>query len=271
VTLLSGESLRARLVVLAYGTGGNLHANLGLTKRMISKNHSFAIGFNIVRVDEQSFPFDSLTYHSESLESRVAYLTLFPIRDGMRANFFVYRTTGDEWLARFAKQPEREITGALPRLTQITGTFRVTGRVEMKPVDLYQVEEPARPGLVLVGDAYQSVCPTTGTGLSKVLTDVDVLCNEYIPQWLATPGMGIEKIARYYAHPRKQLCDRTSLRNAVYIRSLSLDPSFPWRLRRFFTVQWMLWSGLVNKALRPRPIDKPQPTTQNETSIRPAA
>jgi 2-polyprenyl-6-methoxyphenol hydroxylase-like FAD-dependent oxidoreductase len=271
VTLLSGESIRARLVVLACGTGGNLHAGLGLTKRMIAKNHSLAAGFNIARADEQPFPFDSLTYHSETLESRVAYLTLFPIRDVMRANFFIYRTTGEEWLARFAKEPERAITGALPRLTQITGAFRVTGRVEMKPVDLYQVVDPARPGLVLVADAYQSVCPTTGTGLSKVLTDVDVLCNECIPQWLATPGMGIDKIARYYEHPRKRACDSSSLRDAAYIRSLSLELSIPWQLRRFFTFQWMFWSGLVSKALRARSIDNLQPTTRKEPSIRPAA
>ena len=49
-------------------------------------------------------------------------------------------------------------------------------------------------GLVLLGDAFQSVCPTTGTGLSKVLTDVDVFCHDCVPDWLATSGMGIEKL-----------------------------------------------------------------------------
>jgi len=56
--------------------------------------------------------------------------------------------------------------------------------------------------LVVIGDAFQSVCPATGTGLTRVLTDVDVLCNECIPDWLATPGMGPEKIDRFYTQAR---------------------------------------------------------------------
>jgi hypothetical protein len=31
-----------------------------------------------------------------------------------------------------------------------------------------------QPGVVQIGHAFQSVCPSTGMGLDKVLTDVDV-------------------------------------------------------------------------------------------------
>src|SRR5882762_8844458 len=86
--------------------------------------------------------------------------------------------------------------------------------------------------LVVIGDAFQSVCPATGTGLTRVLTDVDVLCNECIPDWLATPGMGPEKIDRFYNHPRKLGTDRRSLTAATYSRQRSTESSVRWEIRR---------------------------------------
>lgn len=231
VTLMGGETIAARLVVLACGTGGNVHLGLGLRKHMIQEGHSFAIGFNIAREDGAPFPFDSLTYYPEGSFSRVAFLTLFPIRDVMRANFFVYRSPGEEWVSRFSKEPLEELVCSLPKLVRHTGPFRVTSRIEMSPIDLYRVEEPIQPGLVLIGDAYESVCPTTGFGVSKVLTDVDVL-SEYVPEWLGTSGVGVEKIARYYNHPRKVACDAKALRRALHLRNLSTQPSFRWAIHR---------------------------------------
>lgn len=61
---------------------------------------------------------------------------------------------------------------------------------------------------------------------------MDVLCNECVLEWLSTPGMGVEKIARYYGHPRKQACDAKSLEFAEYQRMLSMAPSLRWRIRR---------------------------------------
>lgn len=231
VTLMGGETIPARLVVLACGTGGNLHAGLGLNKHMIHAVHSFSIGFNIARDDEQPFPFDSLTYYPNGSHARIAYLTLFPIRDVMRANLFVYRAPGEEWVSQFRKDPDGELVRALPGLTQATGPFRVASRLEMCPVDLYRVDGHIRPGLTLIGDAYQSVCPATGTGLSKVFTDVDALC-DCVPEWLGTPGMGAEKIARYYDQPRRKACDAQSLQEAIFFRTLCTHSSLRWRIYR---------------------------------------
>jgi 2-polyprenyl-6-methoxyphenol hydroxylase-like FAD-dependent oxidoreductase len=231
VTLMGGETIDARLAVLACGTGGNLHAGLGFEKHVIHAGHSFSIGFNIMREDGQPFPFDSLSYYPDGPHAQVAFLTLFPIRDVMRANFFVYRSPAEEWVSLFRKDPDPALVRALPGLIQAIGPFRVTGKIEMCPIDLYRVDGPMRPGLVLIGDAYQSVCPTTGTGLSKVLTDVDVLC-ECVPEWLGTPGMGVEKIARYYGEPRRKACDAQSLQQAIFCRTLSTHRSLRWRIYR---------------------------------------
>lgn len=231
VTLMNGEILRARLVVLACGTGGHLLKSLGIGKRMLSEAHSLTVGFNLKPESGVRLPFDSLTYYPSSSKPRVAFLSLFPIRDMMRANYFTYWKPGDPQVDEFQKDPLAALIAAFPRLLSFTGRFQVTGRIEMGLADLYRVEAHLQPGLVLIGDAFQSVCPTTGTGLSKVLTDVDVLC-KLIPEWLRSSEMGTKKISEFYNDPQKVASDRQSLEAAFYCRNLSLSPSLWWRVRR---------------------------------------
>jgi hypothetical protein len=53
-----------------------------------------------------------------------------------------------------------------------------------------------------------------------------------VPDWLATPGMGRDKIAAYYADPVKQACDARSLRASLYARGLAVETGALWRARR---------------------------------------
>lgn len=232
VTLSTGEELTARLVVLACGTGGHLHERLGLSRRMIRREQSAAFGFTITREDRQPFGFDALTYFPNGRATRIDYLTLFLIQDSMRANLFVFRSLGEDWVRRFVREPHAELQRSLPKLAPLIGEFRVLGKVETAKSDLYAVDNHRQPGIVLIGDAFMSVCPTTGLGLSKVLTDVDVLCSECVPAWFATPGMDVEKVAAFYDHPRKRAVDRRSLQSAEYRRRLSTDTSLRWHLHR---------------------------------------
>lgn len=232
VVVASGDTITARLVVLAGGTSGRLHDGLRLRKRMIRAKHSVSFGFTIARDDGRAFPFDALTYYADVLEARIDYLTLFPIRDVMRANLFTYRDPKDAWVRRFIAEPRDELRRALPGLTAVIGEFRVVSKVETGPIDLYVVEGHRQPGVVLIADAFQSVCPATGTGLSKVLTDVDLLCTHFVPRWLSTPGMGADKIASFYDHPRKIACDHHSLESAAYRRQVSTDASLRWSIHR---------------------------------------
>jgi hypothetical protein len=85
----------------------------------------------------------------------------------------------------------------------------------------------------MIGDAMQSVCPSTGTGLSKVLTDVLLLCEQYVPTWLRFTDLSASRIAQFYRDPRKQACDWNSLEAAQYRRQLATDRSpFGWLRRR---------------------------------------
>jgi len=106
--------------------------------------------------------------------------------------------------------------------------------------------------VVLVGDAFATSCPAAGTGARKVLVDVERLCNVHIPRWLATPGMGEEKIVEFYDDPVKQASDAYSTEKAYGLRSFSIDPSLQWSARRWakFVLHW--GKGALRGLLSPR-------------------
>jgi 2-polyprenyl-6-methoxyphenol hydroxylase-like FAD-dependent oxidoreductase len=150
----------------------------------------------------------------------------------MRANLFAF-WSGNEIVTRsFLRTPHRELERLLPKLAQVTGEFEVVSRVEAWRTQLYRMEGYLQPGLVLLADAFQNVCPTTGLGISKVLTDVEVFCSECAPRWLSTPGMGVEKISSFYQTPRKTQVDELSVMDAWRNRQLALNGSLAWQARR---------------------------------------
>jgi 2-polyprenyl-6-methoxyphenol hydroxylase-like FAD-dependent oxidoreductase len=232
VRVTGGQEIESRLVVLASGASTRLLAQLGLQRRLHQPDQSQVFGFTIFASGAQGFDFDAITYYSFERWKRVDYLTLFKFRDSMRANLFVFRAPGDPWVRSFLQGPDRMMHEYMPKLERVTGKYRVMGKVEFGRADLYRVEGNPRPGVVLIGDAFQSVCPSTGMGLEKVLTDVEALA-ECVPRWWATPGMGVDKLTEFYSHPRKAACDARALRNARRFRQAAMDPSPRWRVYRF--------------------------------------
>jgi 2-polyprenyl-6-methoxyphenol hydroxylase-like FAD-dependent oxidoreductase len=233
VVLASGEKIRARLLVLATGLNNGLRRMLGISRMELSPCHSISIGFDVVPAGGAKFAFPALTYFPERAAERVSYFTLFPAGASMRANLFIYRETRDPWLKRLRDQPRETLFAALPGLLKLTGDFAVSGDVNIRPVDLYAAKGHRQAGVVLVGDAFATSCPAAGTGVNKVFTDVERLCNLHVPRWLATAGMGAEKIAAFYDDPVKQACDADSAARAFYVRSLSIDAGVLWQARRW--------------------------------------
>ena len=232
VRLDSGDELRARLIVLACGLNAELPASLNLKRQTVQKHHSVAIAFNLEREDGQPFAFESATCYPASEANGSDYITLFPIGRTMRANFFAFPGRDGEWTRHFLKEPEGELRKCFPRLNRAIGEYRVSGSVETSLIHLYCTEGEPVPGVVLIGDAAQNVCPSTGMGLSKVFTDVDVLCSKCVPAWFATRGMGSEKTAEFWSDPQKRLVDAKALADARYRRQARTDRSWRWRIHR---------------------------------------
>jgi 2-polyprenyl-6-methoxyphenol hydroxylase-like FAD-dependent oxidoreductase len=241
LTLSSGETISARLVVLANGLNIGLRRNLGIERQIISACHSISLGFDIEPVGRPDFAFPAMTYFSERPSGRIPYLTLFAVGNKMRANLFAYREADDPWLREMRKKPAETMNAALPRLRRITGEYSVSSDVKIRPADLYISIGYRQPGIVLVGDAFAATCPVTGTGSDKVFTDVTQLCNVHIPAWLGTEGMSEAKIASYYADPAKQACDSWSMAKAFSFRKVTLDRGIYWRAQRL--ARFLAWFG----------------------------
>ena len=233
LVLANGEKIGARLLVLATGLNNGLRRMLGISRVELSPCHSISIGFDVTPTGGTRFAFPALTYFPERAVERISYFTLFPVGATMRANLFLYREARDPWLKRLREQPRETLFAAMPGLRKLMGDFAVSGDIIIRPIDLCAVKDYRQAGVVLVGDAFATSCPAAGTGLNKVFTDVERLCNVHVPRWFATPGMGADKIAAFYDDPVKQACDADSAARAFYARTLAIDSGILWQARRW--------------------------------------
>jgi 2-polyprenyl-6-methoxyphenol hydroxylase-like FAD-dependent oxidoreductase len=233
LTLSNDEKISARLVALASGLNVGLRRSLGIERQIVSGCHSVSAGFDLVPLGRPAFDFPALTYFSERPSDRIPYLTLFPVGSRMRANLFVYREFDDPWLRQLRRAPVETLNASLPRLRRITGDFDIAGDIKIRPADLCVSAGYRQPGIILVGDAFETSCPVTGTGTDKVFTDIERLCNLHIPAWLATDGMDDHKIAAFYDDPTKKACDAWASMKAHQFRSVSIDKRLYWCAQRW--------------------------------------
>ena len=232
LTLASGKRVVSRLVVLATGMAGVLGYNLGMRRRMIAARHSVTFGFTIARPDNAPFGFDALTCYGKEAADGVDYLSLFPMSGGMRANLFMFRDPTDPIMRELRRDTARTLLRLMPGLQRYLGDFKIRGSVHNWVMDLSVTEGHLQPGIVLIGDAFQTNCPAAGTGVSRLLVDVERLCNEYVPRWLETDGMGTEKIAQFYADRDKLAADRHSLQLARFREALTSNTDVRWTMQR---------------------------------------
>jgi 2-polyprenyl-6-methoxyphenol hydroxylase-like FAD-dependent oxidoreductase len=246
LTLSTGESISARLVLLTNGLNLALRHQLGIGREVLSACHSISIGFNLAPIGRRSFNFRALTYFPERVADRMAYLTLFPIGSIMRANLFVYRDMQDLWLRQMKTAPREALQALMPGLRKLIGETEVSD-VKIRPVDLVVSTGYRQVGIVLAGDAFATSCPAAGTGCNKVLTDVERLCNHHIPRWLASDGMGADKISAFYDDPVKLACEAFSRDKAFFLRALSTEIGALWQVRRLMRFAGGASLGVLRK------------------------
>jgi 2-polyprenyl-6-methoxyphenol hydroxylase-like FAD-dependent oxidoreductase len=266
VALSIDEVISARLIVLANGLNIGVRHLLGIERTIVSECHSITLAFDLAPIGRAAFAFPALTYYPERSTDRMAYLTLFPIGEAMRANMMVYRKMDDSWLRRFRQAPEATMLEMMPGLHRVAGEFKVVGPVKIRPADLYVSQGHRQAGVVLVGDAFATSCPAAGTGTDKVFTDVERLCNVYIPNWLSTDGMGAEKIAAFYDDPVKIACDAWSTAEAYHLRSLTIDNGVRWRAQRWARFLLRLGQGRLRRATSAKLAVRVKPVAQEKSA-----
>lgn len=249
--LADGSVWTARLVVVATGPSPKLVRALGFERRVLSQHHSISIGFDIHPSGTSSFPFESVTWFPERFDGATAYITVFRMGDHWRANLFVYRPVRDPWLERMKADPVGTLTELMPGFVRLAGAVSIPGPVRVRSVDLYETVGAPRPGIVLVGDAFATSDPAAGTGFDKVWSDVHRLVNGHIEGWLATPGMGVDKVGAFYADREKRECDAWCRKRAFDSRSLATSTEPYWRLRRRAAWAVQTTRGAVRSVVSP--------------------
>lgn len=232
LVLASGKRVRSRLVVLATGMAGVLGHDLGIKRRVLAERHSVSFGFTIAPSEEAPFAFEALTCYGDRTSDGVDYLSLFPTSSGMRANLFMFRDPADPIMRELRRDTKATLLRLMPGLQPHLGDFRVVDQVQNWVMDLSAVEGHLQPGVVLIGDAFQTNCPAAGTGVSRLLVDVERLCTEYVPRWLETEGMGRDKIAQFYSDHAKIAADQRSLTMARYRQALTSNSDVRWNVQR---------------------------------------
>jgi 2-polyprenyl-6-methoxyphenol hydroxylase-like FAD-dependent oxidoreductase len=232
LVLASGKRITARLVIVATGMAGALGHSLGMRRRVLAARHSVSFGFTIARTDARPFGFEALTCYGERPADGVDYLSLFPVAGGMRANLFMFRDPADPVMRELRRETRSTLLRLMPGLQPYLGDFHVIDRVQSWVMDLSIVEGHLKPGVVLIGDAFQTNCPAAGTGVTRLLVDVERLCTEHVPRWLATPGMGVDKISLFYADHDKMASDQRSLRMARFREALTSGNDLRWSVQR---------------------------------------
>ncbi len=232
VSIVGQGDITAQLLVLATGMGDILRRDLGIDRRFVHRRQSMTFGFNLKPVGASSFAHQALTYYGEGTSDGIDYLSLFPAGGTTRANLFVFREPDDPFVKAVRERPRDALVRNLPGLVETFGDFEVTDRVSSWLTDITVAENCKRDGAVLIGDAYQTSCPAAGTGVSRLLTDIERLCMFHVPQWMGSPGIGAEKIAAFYNDPVKQAMDAYGLQQADFRRSLTIDSGLRWQARR---------------------------------------
>jgi 2-polyprenyl-6-methoxyphenol hydroxylase-like FAD-dependent oxidoreductase len=232
VTLSDGRTLAAKLVVLATGLGERLRSDLGLTRRVLSPAHSVSIGLTLEAPAARRDALLGLVQPGERLGDRVGYASFFPFGSAVRMNLFLYDAPKSERLARFRSDPMGELVRALPSLTEKLEGARQVSPVQLRVIDLYAVERPARDGVVLVGDARRTSCPASGTGVSRILQDAKLLTATHLPAWFEADRFDAARIAAFYAEPALTALDQDAHKRSMNGRLVATKRSAYWRLRR---------------------------------------
>lgn len=244
--LADGGQVEAKLVIMANGLNPGLRKQLNVSQTMLSKQHEMAIGFDIEPIDGNEFEFDSFTFWPEKASEKLAYFTAFKSDSNFRVNTFGYWEKDDAFMQDIKQTPEKALTHLMPSLENLIGKFKVVGRVHVRPVDLYQNHPEKCDGIVFVGDAYSTSCPGAGTGTSKAVKDVEILCSKYIPKWLEQKQFTAETLNEFYQDEAKLQSDASSFNEAYFLKSLSIEKSLIWGARRWMRYFYHLGKGAMN-------------------------
>lgn len=228
VRIENGQSITARLVVMATGLNTALGERLGVRYQTISARHSTTVGFDIVSTKCHAADTPVLVYYGNKTQDGIDYLTIFPCKDVLRGNLFLYRDPSDPWVRQLRQAPRDTLLQVLPELRNELGDFTIT-QVQCRASDVAVARDHQRDGIVFIGDAYQTPCPAAGTGIGRLAVDVERLTVCAV-RWFRDDDMSAVSLRSYYDDPIKRRSDRRAIQKAHFRRSISTNASLTWTI-----------------------------------------
>ncbi len=213
VGLDDDREISARLVVVATGGHGGLPDGLSLSRVVDNSLRSLTYGFDIGGL---SSDFTGFNYFLGKNPDGVDFLTTFRVGDRVRAHVFTQQRPGDRVVSEATNSMDGALTSWFPDLDAHLGPVSVSSPITVVNSTYRRTRDAgAADGVVIIGEEFQTVSPTTGDGLTHLLTDVKLLCERYVPGWLAGPH---SKVRAFYGDPEKLAVGRTALDHWCYYR-----------------------------------------------------
>lgn len=239
-----GAVLCARLAVVATGGSSLARTSLGLSADRDGALISTSFGFHVEPTGVDGFRFDAFNTVPDRFISGLHYGTFFPVGGRMRVNIFTcWRPSGPAAKA-FRADPVAGIGDLFPHLTQHSGPFRITDKVQVFTTRYYRQRPEHLMSVILVGDEFQSVSPATGMGISKCLTDVEAAMG-VLAALHEVPAEPLD-LAAYFRNPAKRRVDEEARRRWEWANESATSRSLTTRLRK-------LKRSLSDRRSSPRP------------------
>ena len=230
VCLDDGSSERCRLSVISTGPGKALRKSLGLQSHAPDALLSTTFGFDIEPASSGPFPLQAFNVYPERFTAGLQYATFFPVGDRMRCNVFTCWKPGSPESKRLRSDTKPTLLRYFPWLEDRIGPYRLSTKTQVYTTYYYRQRSDRLKNVVLVGDAYQSVSPATGVGLSKCLADTQALL-ELMPALRQGSARGLE-FAPFYANPRKRSVDDNALARWRWANEFSTSRSLVTTLKK---------------------------------------
>lgn len=203
------SAINARLAIVATGLSAGLRKSLALKAHEPDALLSTSFGFDVESDRPDGFPFRAFNFRPEKFIYGLQYATFFPIGTRTRVNLFTCWQPGSNDVREFRNDPLGLMDRLFPRMRDTVGRFHLVGEMQAYTTNYYRQYCDHLKSAVVVGDAYQTVSPATGVGISKCLTDAGVLLRTI----RMPPGQpfGSVDLRAFYDDPLKREVDDRAL------------------------------------------------------------
>ncbi|HEY0071696.1 MAG TPA: FAD-dependent oxidoreductase [Chloroflexia bacterium] len=251
-----GEHIACRLLVMATGDARQLIEPLGAKYDTQMPHQVFVAAFTMEgSLGDSASPVDTQTYHHPVAGGPIAYATFFRLGGAHRANIFCPGPISEEWQRDLKQRPLEALSEHNRLLAAASKGWQMVSPVMIRKIQVFQLQPPDLPRVVVLGDAAHTIDPAGGGGLTFSLLETEVLLDFHIGRWLREDDCGHAAIQAFYDDPRRVKAVQKYFGRGQYIFALNHDMSAKGHLRRmWFFLQTRLASRGSGRPARPAQI-----------------